>query len=52
MALNIDWECVETKWKCLISKLLLPLSPLIIEDIIEGRNCIPLLPFGKEIDVC
>ena len=51
MALHIDREGVKAVWECLVSKFLLPLGPLIIEDIIQGRDSIPLLPLVQEIDV-
>jgi hypothetical protein len=43
---DIDRECVEAIDKCLVSKLLLPLSPLVVENIIKGRNSVFLLPLG------
>lgn len=44
MSLDIDREGVETIDKSLVSEFLLPLTPLIIEDVVKGRNGISLLP--------
>ena len=51
MSLNINGESVEAVHQCLVSELLLPLSPLIIEDIVQRRDSIPLLPLIKEVDI-
>ena len=52
MTLHIDWEGVEAIGKGLVTKLLLPLSPLIIEHIVQRGDCIALLPLSEEIDIC
>ena len=44
MALYVNRESVEAVRQGLIAQLLLPLSPLVIEDVVEGRDCVPLLP--------
>jgi len=51
VTLNINWECVETVHQSFISEFLLPLSPLIIEDIVKRRNCVSLLPLIQEVDI-
>jgi hypothetical protein len=51
MSLDINGESVEPVHHGLVSELLLPLSPLIIEDIIQRRDSIPLLPLIKEVDI-
>ena len=44
MPLHIDRESVEAIDKGLVSELLLPLAPLIIEDVVQGWNGVSLLP--------
>jgi hypothetical protein len=51
MALDINGESVKPVHQGLVSKLLLPLSPLIIEDIVQRWDSIPLLPLIKEVDI-
>ena len=51
MTLNINGESIEAVHQGLVSKFLLPLSPLIIEDIVQRWDSIPLLPLIKEVDI-
>jgi hypothetical protein len=51
MTLNIDGEGIETIDKSFVSKFLLPLAPLIIQDIIQRWNCISLLPIVQKVDI-
>jgi hypothetical protein len=51
MTLNINGESVEPVHQGLVSELLLPLSPLIIKDIVQRWDSIPLLPLIKEVDI-
>lgn len=52
MTLDINGENLESIDKCLISEFLLPLGPLIIQDIFKGRNGVSLLPFSQCVDIC
>lgn len=51
MALNIDGEGVEAIGKGFVAKFLLPRSPLVIKDVVEGWHCIALLPLIKEVNI-
>lgn len=51
MSLNINGEGVKPVHQGLVSELLLPLSPLIIENIVQRRDSIPLLPLIKKVDI-
>jgi len=52
VTLYVNREGIKPIGQSLVSQLLLPRCPLVIEDIVKRRYSVPLLPLIQKVDVC